>query len=241
MMPNIERRKKMKEKIFKYKYYIIIILVLMIISIVIFNTTKHTSQESTVQLEALTETEPVEEKVEEPQKIKFDIKGEVITPGVYEIEAGKRVSDAIEKSGGLTENADTTLINLSKNITDEMVIIIYNKNEIEKLRQELTTTKTVIEYIEKECSCPDTINDACTTPAQTDKTDNKTLDPNQKININTATKEELMLLSGIGESKAEAIIKYREENGAFQDINDLTKVSGIGESVLEKIKNNITI
>ena len=63
---------------------------------------------------------------------------------------------------------------------------------------------------------------------------------NKLVNINTCTKEELLTLSGIGESKANAIISYREENGGFKTIEDLLNVSGIGNSIYEKIKNYIT-
>ena len=62
-----------------------------------------------------------------------------------------------------------------------------------------------------------------------------------KININTASKEELMTLAGIGESKADNIIKYRQENGSFSSVEDLTNVSGIGESIFNKIKDSITV
>lgn len=245
----------MIEKINKYKIYLLIIPIVIIGSVVIYSVTKENNNDEITVLEPLEEI--TEEKVEPiPTKtIKVDIKGEVNNPGVYELEEGKRVSDVINKSGGLTENADTTLINLSKNLKDEMVIVIYNKSEIEKLRKDLTTTKTVIEYIEKECSCPDTINDACIKPAETKNnqkntnaansnvtTQNNTESvENTKININTATKEELMTVSGIGETKADAIIKYRTEKGMFNDINEITNVSGIGESTFEKIKDNITI
>ena len=64
---------------------------------------------------------------------------------------------------------------------------------------------------------------------------------NNLININTATKEELMTLSGIGETRAESIIKYREENGNFKTIEELKSVSGIGESLFEEIKDNIKV
>ena len=75
-------------------------------------------------------------------------------------------------------------------------------------------------------------NDACITP--TDK-------PNGKISINNASKEELMNLPGIGESKAISIIKYREENGNFATIEDIKNVSGIGDSLFDKIKDYITV
>ena len=142
-------------------------------------------------------------------------------PGVYELEEGKRVNDVIEKAEGLTENADTTLLNLSKNLTDEMVIIVYNKNEIEKLKKDLTTTQTVIKYIEKECSCPDTINDACMKKADTTKKEETKASKDNKVSINTGTLEELQTIPGIGESKAQAIIEYREKNGNFNAIEEI--------------------
>ena len=63
----------------------------------------------------------------------------------------------------------------------------------------------------------------------------------KKVNINTASMEELMTLTGIGEAKAESIIRYREENGGFQSIEDLMEIGGIKEGVFEKIKDDITI
>ena len=238
----------MKEIITKYIKYVLLVLALIIGLIMVYKTTKK-EQEDTVQLEPLvTEIETIEEtKIEELEKIKVDIKGEIINPGVYELDKGSRVSDAIEKSGGLTENADTTLLNLSKNLKDEMVIVIYNKNEIEKLKKDLTTTKTVIEYIEKECTCPDTINDACIKEENTkeEKTKEEKKEDKEeietRISINKATIEELETLPSIGKTKAKAIIEYREKNGEFKDIKDITNVSGIGESTFEKFKEFITL
>lgn len=241
----------MKEKIKKYGKYAGLILILTIILISIYKTTKKEVEEISM-IEPLIEQPKIEQQEqikEEVKKIKVDIKGEVKKPGVYELYEGDRVSDAINKSEGLTEQADTTLINLSKSLKDEMVIVIYNKNEIEKLKKDLTTTKTVIEYIEKECSCPDTINDACINESITgnEKTtdniekNNLEIQKNNKISINTATIEELQTLPGIGKSKAEEIIKYRKDIGEFKTIEEITKVSGIGENTFEKIKDNITI
>lgn len=232
-------------KIKKYTKYALIplIIIISIILLVIKNKTEKEIIEE--QVEEIIE-QPIEqvkkEQKEEIKKIKVDIKGEVKKPGVYELNIGSRVYDAIKASGDLTENADTTLLNLSKNLTDEMVIIVYNKYEIEKLKKDLTTTQTVIKYIEKECSCPDTINDACMKKAETKETkEEKKASTENKISINTASLEELQTIPGIGESKAKAIIEYREKNGDFKNIEEIKNISGIGEATFEKFKEYITI
>lgn len=233
------------KKLLKYWKYVIIALLIIAISIIILVENNETNieeikEEPIEQIEIEEQKEKIKE--ESKEKIKVDIKGEVNKPGVYELEIGSRVYDAIKASGDLTENADTTLLNLSKNLTDEMVIIIYNKYEIEKLKKDLTTTKTVIQYIEKECTCPDTINDACMKKANEKETQTteETL-KDKKISINTGTLEELQTLPGIGESKAKTIIEYREKNGDFKDIEEIKNISGIGESTFEKFKEYITI
>lgn len=161
-----------------------------------------------------------------------DIKGAINNPGVYKVPVGTRVNDVINAAGGLTDNADTSLINLSKLVIDEMVIIIYTKDEV----QNSNLVNTVIKVVEKECVCPNIENDSCIN----DKITDTITGGNGKVNINTASMDELSKLDGIGESKAQAIIKYREENGNFKTIEDITNVSGIGSSVYEKIKDNIT-
>jgi competence protein ComEA len=158
------------------------------------------------------------------EHLKVDIKGAVKNPGVYEVEMGNRVIDLIEKAGGLLKGANTDYINLSKVLSDEMIIWIYTDSEIEKLK----LGNTIIEYIEKECNCPSVSNTACINNSSS------------LININTADLNLLMTLSGIGESKAKAIIDYREKN-SFKSIEDIMNVSGIGESAFVKIKDFITI
>ena len=161
---------------------------------------------------------------------KVDIKGEILTPGIYTLKSNSRVIDVIEMSGGLTENADTSVINLSKKITDEMVIIIYSKSEVKDFEK----TKETEKIVQEKCIKKDENalkNDACITDS---------VKTSGKVSINTATKEELMSLTGIGDSKAEDIIKYREENGLFKTIEDIKNVSGIGDSLFAKIKENIT-
>lgn len=214
----------------------VLIIVISIVAGIIYETKNKTIENEPIEFNtSLEENTNTEEK-----KLKIDIKGEIKKPGVYELKENDRVSDAIKASGGLTENADTTLINLSKTLKDEMVIIIYNKNEIEKLRQELKETKKIIEYIEKDCTCPDTINEACIKEAPK-QTQNKSEAKEGKISLNTATLEELETLPGVGESKAKQIIKYREENNGFKTIEEIKEISGIGESTFEKFKEYISI
>lgn len=170
-----------------------------------------------------------EDKQEEPL-LKVDIKGEVKKPGIYSMPSLSRVIDVIEKAGGLTSNADTTVINLSKKINDEMVIIIYSNAQV----KDFAKTKEQEQKIQQSCIQVEQNalkNDACIT----DEAESLV-----KISINNAAKELLQTLPGIGESKAKDIIDYREQNGPFASIEELKNVSGIGESLFAKIKDHIT-
>ena len=112
-----------------------------------------------------------------------------------------------------------------------MVIIIYSFDEV----RDFKTTKEIEKQVEEKCIQKDEnalTNDACI------NTDSLSTG---KISINNAPKEELMTLPGIGEAKAQDIINYREQNGPFTIIEDLKKVSGIGESIFAKIQENITL
>lgn len=171
-----------------------------------------------------------------------DVKGAVNAPGVYELENTKRVIDAINLAGGLSDNANTINLNLSKKLEDEMYIIIYTKKEIADFKKNNNSSE--ISCASNECLCPDTNNEACinqNSNKNSSNTKTSSSDSNSKVSINTAKKEELMTLSGIGESKANAIISYRQENGNFKMIEDIKNVSGIGDAVYEKIKDNITL
>lgn len=156
------------------------------------------------------------------KKIVVDIKGQVVKPGIYEVNLETRVIDVINLAGGLQSNADTSLINLSKKVFDEMVIIVNSKEEVLNSK----TNQKVVD---------DAFNNASVN-------DNSSSNiGNYKVNINTATLDILTTLSGIGEAKAMDIINYRIENGGFKTIEDIMNVSGIGESLFAKIKENITV
>jgi len=174
------------------------------------------------------EKEIIKEEKEASKIFLVDIKGQIKGPGVYEMESGQRVNDVIKKAGGLTESADTSLINLSQKVEDEMVIIVYSKEEVKKMTEE------------EPCICPE-VNDACISDENKSETVVEKEEVNSKISINTASKEELMTLDGIGESKADSIIDYRTQNGNFKTIEEIMNVSGIGEAAFDKIKDKITI
>lgn len=151
----------------------------------------------------------------ENQKIYVQIAGEVKYPGVYEMEKDDRVFQLIEKAGGVTEYADISSINLSKKLIDGEKVVIFAKKETTNLEEKNTIT------------------------SQTGTTNSKT--NSNLININTATKQELESLPGIGPTLAQRIIDYREKNGYFQTIEDIKKVSGIGDKKFEAIKDLITV
>ena len=195
----------------KKYWYIGLIILIIVIGLIIF---KPSDAEPEIVSDLILEVEEsvLEESIVET--IQIDIKGAVKNPGVYEMKTNSRVNDAIAISGGLTDDADTSVINLSKNLTDEMVIIIYTKEEV----AEMLKGDTSVKYIEKECVCPKLENDACIDNVIDNKPDNSNDTTDQKVSLNTATVEELMQLPGIGEVKAQAIITYREENGGFKTI-----------------------
>lgn len=172
------------------------------------------------------------------ESIKVDVKGFVNKPGIYELEVNSRLIDAINASGGLTPEADTSTINLSKILKDEMVIIIYSKSEIKSM----ITGNTTVKYIEKECICPVIKNDACIEDKVTnDSTQTSGPTETTLVSINHGDVVALDTLPGIGPAKAQDIIDYRTTNGDFKTLEELKNVSGIGDVTFEKLKALITL
>lgn len=151
------------------------------------------------------------------QKCYVDIKGEVLRPGVYEFSCESRIQEVIKKAGGFTEEADETKINLAQKISDQMQIIVPNLHS----KQEGGVTEGNSEKG----------NSSNSTPSNSKK---------GTVNINTATLEELQTIKGIGKKKAEAILQYRKEHGAFRTKEDLLQVKGIGKKALEAIESQVT-
>lgn len=210
---------------------IIIILELIVIGVVVMKDTGNAVDEVPKKV-IIEEDKKATEKVI-VSKIKVDVKGAVKKEGVYELEEGARISDLIKVAGGLKSNASTKYLNLSKKLTDEMVVKVYTDKQIKNMN--ITYT------VQEECKCSTEDISDCAGASTIIKGEESSSSSTNKVSLNKATKEELMTLSGVGESKALAIIKYREDNNGFNAIEDIMNVSGIGESLYNKIKDFITL
>lgn len=132
--------------------------------------------------------------------------GAVRNPGVYKMQEGQRVFEAVEVAGGFTEEADEDWLNLAELVSDGMKVEVLTRQQAEEWQ-----------------------------------VSGQTSGGKTKVNLNLATKEQLMTLRGIGEARAEDIIRYRTEHGKFEKIEDIMQISGIKESAFEKIKEDITV
>lgn len=159
------------------------------------------------------QTGEVGQTEENVSEVIVDIKGEVNKPGVYELKINDRIQTVIERAGGFTDDADEHHINLAQKVHDEMVIYVPKVGEIE---EPLPSVQQV---------GGSEINDSAS----------------DLIRVNSATEDELIKLQGIGPSKAQAIIDYRDEHGPFQQAEDLLDVSGIGEKTLENIREQLIV
>ncbi|MGI8383278.1 helix-hairpin-helix domain-containing protein [Robertmurraya sp. P23] len=209
----------MIDSVKKYKWFIVgscVIAIGMLIYARGFVNDNEEENKWTIPSEEEQDPEVPEEKfVQEPDvKNLVDVKGAVENPGVYEVMLDERVIDVIEKAGGLKEGADETKINFAGRVTDEMVLYI--------------------PLIGEE-------GENMIVSAGASSTSTSTSQGEGKININKATSDELQNLPGIGPSKADAIIAYREENGLFQTIDDLKLVTGIGDKTFEKLQDQIIV
>ena len=203
----------------KLKYIVVAVLTLVVVAIYLVITQKS----SNVVVAEEVDSKVKEEIKDTSESVYVDIKGSVKKPGVYKVDKTSIVNDVIKLAGGFTKNAYTKNINLSKHVSDEMVIYVFNKKDFTTTteKNEVSFTTEVINY-----------DNCITTTKEATKSD--------IVNINTASKEELMGISGIGASKADLIIAYRLEH-KFSKIEDIMNVSGIGESLFEKIKKYITV
>lgn len=175
-------------------------------------------------------TELSDASSEEAKTLVVHICGAVSAPGVYELPAGSRIIDAVEAGGGFLPEADEACCNLAEEIVDGCQIYIMTKSE--SCTDGQTEKKAGIQ------TSP--YGDMQTTDRNVRSNSTTALD-NGLVNLNTADVAALMTLPGIGESRAKAIISYREQHGAFAQIEDIMKISGIKQAAFSKIKDKITV
>ncbi len=177
------------------------------------------------------------ENVKENNYINVEVKGAVESPGVYKMDDVNIINDVISLAGGFKKDAYTNNINLSMHLKDEMLIYVYTKSEYSKIENnKKEESQSVI--IQKE------IINTCINNGESiivTGEDITVVNSNDLININTASKEDLTKLNGIGDAKANAIIEYRNNNGLFNSIEDLLNVPSISQSLYDKIKAYITV
>ena len=165
-------------------------------------------------------------------EIAVHVAGAVKVPGVYYLATGARIHEAIEKAGGTTDRADVHSLNLAAIIRDGQQIDIPMIRQIPDTKQNTPVSNAAQEY-----TIP-TSTDLSATPQPSMR--GATPSDVSRININTATSQELQTLRGIGPAMARRIIEYRQTSGGFSTVDDLTNVKGIGEKTLEKIRASIT-
>ena len=202
----------------KKKIYIISILIIIIIVAILFLKSHLLAADILQNKDEIIENTEIEPQEIESSELTVYITGEVNTPGVITLDKqNNRIINAVEKAGGTTSKADLESINLAEIIEDGVHIHI---PKIDKNNQSSVVGGVVSSQ-----------------SASGQSKDNS----NKKININSASAEELQKLSGIGASLSERIVDYRNNNGKFKTVDDLKKVNGIGDSKFNNLKANITV
>ena len=223
-------------KKFNKKLILLSIIVIFIIGIyyLFIRDRDYFESDSSMNILNTNEEKGIENKIsitEDKEKIIIYVAGAVKNEGIYELDENSRIADCIEKAGGLTEDAYIKDINLAYVLEDGMKVYIPKNSDKNEIKDETCT------YVSKENG---NIDMNASTSKNTGVSKNTNTQSN-KININTATQTELETLPGIGPSTAIKIINYRKENGKFANIEDIKKVSGIGDSKYAQIKDLIKI
>ena len=176
--------------------------------------TEQTSSSSSYKDEKSNKSNEISQAETEDQLVTVDVKGAVKKPGVYQLQSNSRVHDALEKAGGLTDEADLKSVNQAQKLSDEAVVYVAKGGE------------NAVDV---------------TTSAPASATSGTGQAKSALVNLNTATEADFQTISGIGQKRAQDIIAYREANGRFKSVDDLKNVSGIGAKTLEKLKEYVTV
>ena len=180
----------------------------------VLQLTEQTSSSSSYKDEKSNKSNEISQAETEDQLVTVDVKGAVKKPGVYQLQSNSRVHDALEKAGGLTDEADLKSVNQAQKLSDEAVVYVAKVGE------------NAVDV---------------TTSAPASATSGTGQAKSALVNLNTATEADFQTISGIGQKRAQDIIAYREANGRFKSVDDLKNVSGIGAKTLEKLKEYVTV
>ena len=176
--------------------------------------TEQTSSSSSYMNEKSNKSNEISQAETEDRLVTVDVKGAVKKPGVYQLQSNSRVHDALEKAGGLTDEADLKSVNQAQKLSDEAVVYVAKVGE------------NAVDV---------------TTSAPASATSGTGQTKSALVNLNTATEADFQTISGIGQKRAQDIIAYREANGRFKSVDELKNVSGIGAKTLEKLKEYVTV
>ena len=176
--------------------------------------TEQTSSSSSYMNEKSDKSNEISQAETEDRLVTVDVKGAVKKPGVYQLQSNSRVHDALEKAGGLTDEADLKSVNQAQKLSDEAVVYVAKVGE------------NAVDV---------------TTSAPASATSGTGQAKSALVNLNTATEADFQTISGIGQKRAQDIIAYREANGRFKSVDELKNVSGIGAKTLEKLKEYVTV
>lgn len=156
-------------------------------------------------------TNGTKETLKSDQTVQVYVCGEVAAPGVYQLKDGMRICDAVEAAGGLTKAASREYWNLAEKLSDGQMIYFPTEEEARERKASAEAAGATVE------------------------------ESDGRIDINTADATQLVTIPGIGETRAAAILAYREKNGPFAKVEDIMQVSGIKSALFEKMKDYITI
>ncbi|GEP19581.1 helix-hairpin-helix domain-containing protein [Pediococcus argentinicus] len=168
-------------------------------------------------------------------KIMVDVKGAVKNPGVYEVKEGMRITDAINLAGGLNRSADRKHVNLASQLSDQQVVYVPIRGEVKGPIVDSSATSTTNSPSVTTSSSSDNAVKSSSTSQNDQKSDSG------QVNLNSASKEDLTKLNGIGDKKAEQIVAYRESHGSFKNVDELKQVQGIGDKIFETIKASVVV
>lgn len=209
---------KLKELWVSYRYHLVIAGVVLVVILLaasqrVFNSSLTSGQPLSTTTTAVSSSLSSSGTGGQPSRVCVDVKGAVKHPGIYYFRRGSRVAEALKAAGGPLANAEMKAVNLAKELADQQVVYV-------PMIGEQVSTETSGEL-----------------PVSTAQ-DNNGKSP---INLNTATKEQLCQINGIGDKKADLIIEYRQQHGQFKTVDELTQVTGFGEKTVAKLRDQVSV